>query len=241
MNKFLCCLLTFLFSMQMQSVAQSTSQLWKVDDVVSWDTLGLTQKYVEFKIGSPAMTEFTSPEGIQINRYEIGKCIVSVGFKKGTTVSVGTEVSANCDPDVSKYFRVPGVKLSQTTFENWEQLSSQWHGQVMHFVDPIQDHCNSCEEEVGVSAIFLPCGGNGDLGLRLWGKDYGDQVFSKGLDVWKEKLHQAGIDGGQLYEKRRFKGCPQEAFDEDAYRLMGKGKIWQIEISRRAGEPVYCP
>jgi hypothetical protein len=229
MGKFLCCLLSFLFSMQMQSVAQCEPH-WTLDDLVSEDTLGKTQKYVEFKIGSPAVRESTDHSGIKHSQYEIGKCRAFLDYKKGEVVSVSMYVSANCDLDVSKRFRVPGAKLSQTTFENWTHVQPQ----SIRFVDPILDHCNSCGELPGAArAIFPSAHVTGWVATVLTGGAYTDEVFLKGLEVWKEKLHQAGIDGQQLYDKHLKSSmgiCPQEQFDDLALRSMGKGRVDGIKF-----------
>jgi hypothetical protein len=224
--------------MQVQSVAQSEPH-WTLDDVVSEATLGKTQKYVEFKIGSPAMREFTD-HGITYSQYEIGKCTAHVKYKKGEVVSVSMDVSADCDLDVSKRFRVPGAKLSQTTFENWTHVQPQ----SIRFVDPIMDHCNSCGELPGLArAIFPSAHVTAWVATVLWGGDYADEGFDKGLDAWKAKLHQAGIDGQQLYDKH-FKlspgSCPQEEFDDLALRSMGKGRVHGIEFRQDSAGPFTC-
>ena len=238
MGKFLCCLLFLLVSMQVQSVAQSEPH-WTLNDVVSEATLGKTQKYVEFKIGSPAEREFID-HGITYSQYEIGKCRADLKSKKGEVVSVSMYVSADCDLDVSKRFGVPGAKLSQTTFENWTHVQPQ----SIRFIDPIMDHCNSCGELPGMArAIFPSAHVTAWTATVLTGGSYTDEGFSKGLDVWKEKLHQAGIDGQQLYDKH-FKlpknVCPQEEFDDLALRSIGKGRVTGIELRQDTPGPFTC-
>jgi hypothetical protein len=231
MGKFLCCLLSLLSSMQLQCVAQCDPH-WTLDDVVSEATLGKTQKYVEFKIGSPAVREYTDKSGITYSQYEIGKCRAFLDYKKGEVIGVSMDVSADCDLDVSKRFGVTGAKLSQTTFENWTHIQPQ----SIRFVDPIIDHCNSCGELSGpVRAIFPAAHVTAFIATVLTGGD-----DSKGLEVWKEKLHQAGIDGQQLYDKhlKSTGACPQEEFDNLALRSMGKGRVRGIEF--RQGDRGLC-
>jgi len=227
MSKFFCCLLSFLFSMQIQSMAQSPSPQWTLQDVVSSNILGITQRYAEFKIGSPAITEHTDYFGIQRNTYSIGGCGVTLGIKKGTVVSVRMFVSKNCDLDVSGVFGRPGTKLSETTFEDWVQLRKQ----AIHFVEPdAMPPCNGCGEHGAfVFGKIDALGMNGMVEIQLGGGDYEDKVFVRGLDTWKEMLNRAGID----YDHLPLEGeCPLQQFDEVAYRLMGKGKIQSIGYGR---------
>jgi hypothetical protein len=177
--------------------------------------------------------EFTDKSGIKNSQYEIGKCTAFLQYKKGEVISVDMNVSANRDLNVSKRFGVPGAKLSQTTFENWTHVQPQ----SIRFVDPIMDHCNSCGELIGtVRAIFPSAHVTGFVATVLSGGGY-----SEGVEVWKGKLHQAGIDGQQLYDKH-FKSptgyCPQELFDDLALRSVGKERVEEIDF--RQGDRGLC-
>jgi hypothetical protein len=220
--------------MQIQSMAQSPSQLWTLQDVVSSNILGITQRYAEFKIGSPAITEHTDHFGIQRNLYSVGGCGVTLGIQKGTVVSVRMFVSANCDLDVSEHFGKPGTKLSQTTFEDWARPG------MIHFVEPDgMPPCNGCGEKGDfVFGKIDALGMNGMVEMQLGGGDDEDKVFVRGLDAWKEMLSRAGIDYDHLPLKlystagKEMKECPLRQFDEAAYLLMSKGKIRSIGYGR---------
>jgi hypothetical protein len=223
MGKFLCCLLSFLFFMQIQSMAQSTSERWTVQDVVQRSTLGITQKYAEFKIGSPAITEHTDYLGIRRNLYQIGTCYVTLGIKKGSVVSVRMFVNKNCDLDVSNETSKPGkTMLSQTTFEDWARLGN------FSFVEP--DEMGASSNGIGEYGefVFGKVGAatvNGMVEVQLGGGDYQDKVFTSGLETWKEMLTKAGIDYRNL---PLTEPCPLHQLDEAAYQLMGKAKITSI-------------
>lgn len=210
--------------MQIQCMAQSTSH-WTVQDVVQRGILGITQKYAEFKIGSPAITEKTDHFGIQRNIYEVSNCYVTLGIQKGIVVSVRMFVGKNCDLDVSDELRKPGTKLSQTTFEDWGRPGE------IHFVDPDQfPPCNGCGEYGEfVFGNFDARGANGMVEKQLGGGDYSDKVFYVGLQHWKDMIWNSGIDTDHLpLTSDVLSPCPLQKFDEAGYQLMSKGKISSI-------------
>ena len=77
MSKVFPLMLALIFSLQGRAMAQGTSDRWTIQELVSRYTLGITQKYAEFKIGSPAITEKTDSLGIQRNLYKVGQCLVT--------------------------------------------------------------------------------------------------------------------------------------------------------------------
>jgi len=220
MSRFFCCLLSFLFAMQIQCVAQSSH--WTAQDVVQRGVLGITQKYAEFKIGSPAITEKIDHFGIQRNLYEVGTCHVTLGISKGIVVSVRMFVGKSCDLDVSRELRKPGIKLSQTTFADWGRPVE------IHFVAPDAfPPCNGCGEYGSfVFGNFDAYGANGMVEMQLGGGDYKDKVFDAGYERWKDMIWDSGIDIYNLPLTGEF--CPLRKFDEAGYRLMSKAKISSI-------------
>jgi hypothetical protein len=227
MSKVFPLMLALIFSLQGRAMAQGTSDRWTIQELVSRYTLGITQKYAEFKIGSPAITEKTDSLGIQRNLYKVGQCLVTLGIKNSEVVSVRMNASkAKCDLDVSDEFLSKRRKmLTDTTFDDWAQRFG-----TLHFTDPDIPGCNACEESdfdvygrVDASGVF------GMIEVQVGGDSSGTAA-SKGHEAWREMLSRAGIDGNDLPISGL--DCPLRQFDTLAFQLMKTAKIISIGFGR---------
>lgn len=221
-------LLASTFLINGQVMAQGESGRWTVQEVVSRNIIGVTQKYAEFKIGSPAITEKTDSLGIQRNLYQVGKCYVTLGIQNSVVVSVRMYASkGTCDLNLSdEYpFGKPGKMLTETTFEDWSRLGS------LHFVDPGLPSCNACGEAGRfVYGLIDAVGANGMIEVQVGGGGSGNDAATKGYSAWRDILSDARIDGESLPISG--KNCPLRQFDKQAFHLMKSTKITSIGYGR---------
>lgn len=211
-----------------QAIAQNVSDKWTIQDIVNRSILGVSQKYAEFKIGSPAITEKTDSLGIQRNLYEVGQCYVTLGIRNSEVVSVRMYAYKDkCDLDLSDdiFFGRPGTMLTDTTFEDWARLGT------LHFVTPGLPSCNACgETDIDVYGLVDAVGVTGMVEVQVGGNGFGNNAARKGYDIWREMLRRAGIDGDKLPTSGS--DCPLRQFDRQAYQLMKDFKVSSIGYGR---------
>lgn len=229
MSKISSLVLSLTLLMQGQAIAQAESDRWTIQELVSDKVIGVTQKYAEFKIGSPAMTEKIDSLGIQRNDYKVGKCFVTLGIKNSEVVSVRMYASkGKCDLDVSN--RLSGSKtrkmLTDTTFEDWARPGE------LHFTDPSLPSCNACWESfVDVYGLIDAVGVNNMIEVQVGGGSSGTGSGAKGYDAWREMIRKAGIIEDLHLPLSGF-NCPLRKFDTLAFQLMKTVKIKSIGYGR---------
>ena len=203
--------------------AYAEAQLSKV---VSPSLIGVTLKYAEALIGTPAMNEMTDQFGTQRNDYMLGNCPIGLGVKDGKVVSVSASIdpAAGCDFDVSGIVQKSspsGIMASTTIFKDYA-----WRGQL-HFTDPQLPSCNACGEGTfnaavdGVGAL-----GNLDVQLTGW-------TDSQGYEEWRDLLREAGI--GNIPENTfpmTRANCPLVPLDAQAFELLKNTKVRGIAFGR---------
>ncbi|RRU02341.1 hypothetical protein [Stenotrophomonas sp. 278] len=202
-----------------------------LDEVVNPSMLGKTLKYAEFKIGSPAMREFTDDLGIRRNFYEVNGCTVAVSVSNSNVVSVGMslEPTKGCDLDVNGIAEgaKPGSKAtilaSKTTFKDYA-----WRG-PLHFTDPQLPSCNACLEG-GFNANIDGVGALGMVSVQLEGATY---TPDSRYQDWRSLLRNNGIDGTDSDALPITSStCPLRRFDHQAYQLLKNTKVIGISFSR---------
>lgn len=228
MSKVYSLLLASTFLIHGQAMAQGVSGKWTVQEVVDRSIIGVTQKYAEFKIGSPAITEKYDSLGIQRNLYQVGKCYVTLGIKNSEVVSVRMYASkGTCDLNLSgKFpFSKPGKMLTDTTFEDWSRLGP------LHFVDPGLPSCNACgESDISVYGLIDAVGVNGMIEVQVGGGGSGNDAITKGHSAWRDMLRNARIEGENLPVTAQ--NCPLRQFDKQAFQLMKGANVTSIGYGR---------
>lgn len=207
------------------SVAFAAAPLNKI---VNPSFLGVTVRYAEYMIGSPAMKETVDDLGFQWNLYKRKDCYIRAGIKSGKVVSVGMsfDPKKGCDIDVSDTInKKTPVKGSMTTFKDYAGAGS------LHFTDPQFPTCNACWEGVfyatidGVGAMDM-------LSIQLTGDS-----LSPGYDAWSALRYKKGIRGEDL--PLTAENCPLRDIDYQAFPLLKDTPVLGIAYSRtpRALQP----
>ena len=203
-----------------------------LNKIVNPGFLGVTVKYAELLIGSPAMREKMDDLGFQRNVYERDGCYIDVGVKNDKVISVGMyfQPEKGCDVDVSEIVSRPGVKGSNTRFKDYAGRGD------LHFTDPQLPSCNACGEGSfnatidGVSAL-------GMLSVQLTGDTYGP---GNNRDAWRDLLRKNGIDGTRENAlPSTAEDCPLRRFGKQAFSLVKDARVTGIAYSRthRALQP----
>lgn len=193
-----------------------------INKIVNPGFLGVTVKYAEFMIGSPAMREKIDDLGFQRNTYERGDCYIDVGIKNDKVVSVGMyfEPKKGCDVDVSNIVNRQGVSMdSMTRFKDYA-----WRGEL-HFTSPQFPSCNACGEGPFYATID-GTGAMGYLSVQLTGDAYGS---GSQYDAWMSLLERNGVEGHSL--PLTAENCPLRRFDAQAFNLLKNTRVTGIAFS----------
>lgn len=211
------------------SYAQEASAAAPLIKIVNPSFLGVTVKYAEFMIGSPAMREKIDDLGFQRNTYELGDCYINVGIKNDKVVSVGMyfQPDKGCDVDVSDIVNRPSVRGSMTRFKDYERWGD------LHITDPQLPSCNACGEG-SFYATIDGVGAMGYLSVQLTGDSYGS---GSQHDAWRNLLRINGVEGDSL--PLAADNCPLRRFDAQAFSLLKNTPVTGIAFSRthRALQP----
>lgn len=218
-------LLAALFSFGHLQVASAAAPL---NEIVNPSLLGVTVKYAESIIGSPAMYEKVDDLGFQRNLYKRNDCYIRLGIKNKTVVSVGMyfQPEKGCDVDVSEIVNKAGVRGSMTRFKDYARRGP------LYFTSPQLPVCNACGEG-SFNATIEGVGMLGNLSVQLSGDTYGP---GNNYEAWRDLLRSNGIDGSREDAlPLTAKNCPLRRFDEQAFSLLKDTRVTGIEFSRTPG------
>lgn len=216
----------FLFSLANVPAAFAAAPL---NEIVNPKFLGVSLKYAESKIGSPAKYEHTDALGFKRNTYELQKCQIEVGVKDNKVVSVGMyfDPKKGCDVDVSEIVNKPGSKGSKTRFKDYS-----WRGEL-HFTSPQMPPCNAC----GEGPFYATIDGVGAMGM-LTVQLQGDYIApGSKYDEWTQVIRDSGIDTWKLSQSAQ--NCELRRFDKQGYALLKDTPVTGIAFSytHRALQP----